>query len=267
MLRPLHLTMLCAISALALSRTASAGPFLVSQAEYPSEWAAMNGVKATPPKAILPTGRTVAPVGRLNGAPNLPTMLAIHGNQVAVLANGATPFQTLTFYDAETFNPIDRLAAFSKLVPNQLVALATRGGSGIALNRLHTGASGTVYVPKEDAAQKIAQGKATLVAESNPTAIPTTLLSHSDFFQGLTAGRDGVFYATGGDSDKVIALRSKDGKARVIRQYILQWQSFSRNSVSLPILGRSAKEVSVLSRLRSDRPRQPSPLCYRYAGQ
>ena len=32
MARPIHLTMLCAISALALSRTALAGPFLVSQA-------------------------------------------------------------------------------------------------------------------------------------------------------------------------------------------------------------------------------------------
>ena len=32
MVRPIHLTMLCAISALALSRTALAGPFLVSQA-------------------------------------------------------------------------------------------------------------------------------------------------------------------------------------------------------------------------------------------
>ena len=242
MVRPIHLTMLCAISALALSRMALAGSFLDSPAEYPSELAAMNGVKATPPKAILPTGRAVAPVGRLNGTPNLPTMLAIRGNQVAVLANGATPFQTLTFYDAQTLKRIDRLAAFSKIVPTKPVALATRGGSGIALNPLHTGATGTVYVPKEDAVQKIAQAKATLAAESNPIAIPTTLLSHSDFFQGLTAGPDGVFYATGGDSDKVIALRSKDGKARVIRQYLLQWQSFPRNQYPYQYQGDQQKK-------------------------
>ncbi|MHB1749416.1 MAG: hypothetical protein ACYCR3_04780, partial [Acidithiobacillus sp.] len=79
----------------------------------------------------------------MNGTPNLPTMLAIRGNQVAVLANGATPFQTLTFYDAQTLKRIDRLAAFSKIVPTKPVALATLGGSGIALNPLHTGATGT----------------------------------------------------------------------------------------------------------------------------
>ena len=217
------------VAILVINDQAMASPFLDSQAEYQTELAAMKRTATKSPKAVLPTGRIVAPVGKLNGTPNFPVMLVLQGNRVAVLANGATPFQTLTFYDAQTLKRLDRLAAFSKVAPPKPVALATSGGSGIVENPLHAGPAGEVYVPKEDAAQKIAHAKATLAAERNPRAIPTVLLSHSDLFQGLTAGPGGIFYATGGDSDKVVALRSVRGKVEVTHQYMLQWQPFPRN--------------------------------------
>ena len=206
-----------------------AGPFLDGQADYQAELAAMKRVATKSPMAILPTGRFVTPVGMLNGTPNFPTMLAVQGRQVAVLANGATPFQTLTFYEAQTLKRLDRLAAFSKVAPPKHIALATPGGSGTAENPLHAGSAGVVYVPKEDAAQKITQAKATLAAESNPRAIPTALLSHSDLFQGLAAGPGGRFYATGGGSDNVVTLSVMHDQVKVTHQYTLQWQSFPRN--------------------------------------
>ena len=179
--------------------------------------------------ATLPTGRIVTPAGIINGTPNFPTMVAAEGGFIAVLANGATPFQTITFYSRNSLERLDRLAAFAKVAPTRPMALATSGGNGIALNPEHAGAAGVVYVPKENAALKIRQAKATLAVESNPNPIPTALLSHSDLFQGLTAGTDGIFYATGGDSDNVVALRDVHGKVQILHQYTLQWQSFPKD--------------------------------------
>ncbi|MBU2720843.1 quinoprotein amine dehydrogenase, beta chain-like protein, partial [Acidithiobacillus ferridurans] len=192
--------------------------------------------------ATLPTGRTVAPTGVINGTPNFPTMAAADGNRIAVMANGATPFQTITFYDGKDLRRVDRLAAFSKVAPVKPVAHATLGGSGIALNPLHAGAAGVVYVPKEGAALKIARAKAALAAESEPQAIPTSVISHSDFFQGLTAGPDGTFYATGGDSDQVVALRSVQGKVEVIHRYSLQWQAFPKDQYPYQYQGNQQKK-------------------------
>ncbi len=179
--------------------------------------------------AILPTGRKVSPVGVINGTPNFPTMVAISDGEIAVLANGATPFQTITFYDAKTLDRIDRFAAFSEFALNSPMAIATLSGMGIADNPAHTGAAGTVYIPSKHSAFKIIAAEKTLMAEINPKSIPTTVLSRSDLFQGLTAASDGVFYATGGNSDKVIALKQEQGKVVIIRQYSLQWQPFPKN--------------------------------------
>ena len=192
--------------------------------------------------ATLPTGRIVTPVGAINGTPNFPTMVAADGNRIAVLANGATPFQTITFYDGNNLRRVDRLAAFSKVAPVQPMAYATPDGSGIAINPQHAGAAGVVYIPKEGVALKIAQAKATLAAESDSQAIPSSVISHSDFFQGLTAGPDGTFYATGGDSDQVVALRSVQGKVEVIHRYPLQWQAFPKDQYPYQYQGNQQKK-------------------------
>ena len=239
MVRNIDLAMLCAISVLVLSRPVPAAPVLADPAEHPSAWAVMRGVL---PKIVLPTGRALAPVGSLNGTPNLPTMLAVQDGRVAVLANGATPFQTITFYDAQTLHRQDRLATFPKAAPSKPVALTTPGGSGILLNPLHAGSAGTVYVPQENAARKIAQAKATLAAESNPRAIPTALLSHSDLFQGLAAGPGGQFYATGGGSDNVVTLSVMHDQVKVTHQYTLQWQPFPRNQYPYQYQGNHQKK-------------------------
>lgn len=53
----------------------------------------------------LPTGRRVLPVGTIAARPNFPTGIAIIGNHIAVLANGATRTQSITFYNRPTLEP------------------------------------------------------------------------------------------------------------------------------------------------------------------
>ncbi|XXY96018.1 bifunctional YncE family protein/alkaline phosphatase family protein [Acidithiobacillus sulfuriphilus] len=54
-------------------------------------------------------------------------------------------------------------------------------------------------------------------------------MGHQSFFQGLAAGPDHTFYATGGDSNDVAAFTMKDGKPMLLRRYPLTWQSFPKN--------------------------------------
>ena len=174
---------------------------------------------------VLPTWRRVSPVGTIVSTPNFPTKVLSVGGHILVLANGATPFQTVTWYGPDLQRQT-RLAAFSKEAPAKATVFAVGGGTALALDPRHTGASGMVYSTDQPAQERAAEAAATERAEENPAAIPTAVLSHNDLFQGLAAGRNGIVYATGGKSDKVLALKMAHDKVRVVRQYLLQWQRF-----------------------------------------
>ncbi len=177
---------------------------------------------------ILPTWRTVTPVGTVVSTPNFPTQVAVAHGQVAVLANGATPFQTITWYDSR-LRRLVRLAAFAKTVPPKPVAFATPGGSGVAVQPRHAGAGATVYVTDQPAAVRVHEAQESLEAERNPKAVPTLAISHADLFQGLIAGPDGRWYATGGDADVAYALRVQGDGVRVLRSYPLTRQAFPKS--------------------------------------
>jgi len=177
---------------------------------------------------VLPTWRKVTPVGTLSSTPNFPTQLAIGDGKVAVLANGATPFQTVTWYGLD-LHRLTRLAALSQAVPPKPVAFATPGGTGIAIDVQHAGASGTVYTTNQSAARREAEAQSSLHAEANPKSIPTTAIGHADLFQGLVAGPDNTFYATGGNADAVYALRVDHNQVTVEHTYPLTWQPFPKN--------------------------------------
>ncbi len=174
---------------------------------------------------VLPTWRRVSPVGTIVSTPNFPTKVLSVGRHILVLANGATPFQTVTWYSADLQRQT-RLAAFGKQAPAKATATALEDGMALALNPRHTGAAGMVYSTDQPPKKRAAEAMAAARAEENPQPIPTTVVSHNDLFQGLAAGRNGIVYATGGDSDKVLALKMEDDQVRVIRQYRLQWQMF-----------------------------------------
>ncbi len=177
---------------------------------------------------ILPTWRKVTPVGTITSTPNFPTQLAVRHGRVAVLANGATPFQTVTWYD-DSLQRIGRLAALSQAVPPKAVAFATPGGTGIAIDPQHAGASGTVYTTNQPATVREREAQSTLKVEANPHRVATTTLGHADLFQGLTSGAKGIWYATGGNADAVYALQIQKGRVRVLHTYHLTWQPFPKD--------------------------------------
>ena len=71
---------------------------------------------------ILPTGRVVSPVGTVNGTPNFATDIVPWGNDLAVLANGATRAQTISVYQRRTLQLQARLKAFKSSPARQLSA-------------------------------------------------------------------------------------------------------------------------------------------------
>lgn len=177
---------------------------------------------------VLPTWRRVTPVGVIASTPNFPTKVLSVADRVLVLANGATAFQTVTWY-TRNLSRQTRLAAFGKAAPTRASVSAYGGTSALALDPRHAGAAGRVYSTNQPAARRIAEALATERAEENPNGIPTTIVSHSDLFQGLAAGGNGIVYATGGNSDNVLALRRVGDTVRVVHQYRLRWQRFPRS--------------------------------------
>lgn len=177
---------------------------------------------------ILPTWRRVRPVGTIVSTPNFPTKVLNVGTHVLVLANGATPFQTVTWYGLDLRRQT-RLAAFGKAAPAKETVFTLSDGTSTAVDPLHTDAAGTVYSTNQPPARRAAEAVAAVRAEENPHAIPTTIVSHSDLFQGMAAGGNGIVYVTGGNSDQVLALRMAGDTVRVVRRYPLRWQRFPRS--------------------------------------
>ena len=177
---------------------------------------------------ILPTWRRVTPVGTIVSTPDFPTKVLSVSGHVLVLANGATPFQTVTWYGFDLRRQA-RLAAISAQAPTRPTVITAAKGSAKALIPRHTGAAGWVYSTNQPVKVRVAEAMAAAKAEENPHAIPTTIASHSDLFQGLANGTGGIVYATGGDSDEVLALQMTADKVRVIRRYRLRWQPFPKD--------------------------------------
>ncbi|MGC8519161.1 MAG: bifunctional YncE family protein/alkaline phosphatase family protein [Steroidobacteraceae bacterium] len=176
---------------------------------------------------VLPTWRRISPVGTLISTPNFPTKVLSVGAHVLVLANGATPFQTVTWY-SPALRREARLASFSGVAPSKLSVKTFASGSAIAADPRHTGPAGAVYSTNEPAKTRAAQALATERAQRNPHPIVTAVVSHRDLFQGLAAGPNGIVYATGGASDRVLALQMHHGAVHVVREYPLKWQAFPR---------------------------------------
>ena len=174
---------------------------------------------------VLPTWRRVAPVGTIASTPNFPTRVLSVGGDVLVLANGATPYQTVTWYDRQLRRRA-RLAAFSRSAPVRATVSSSRNGLTQAIDPRHPSAGGTVYAPAQAAPRRRVEALATATIDRSARRVPTTVVSHSDLFQGLAASADRIVYATGGNSDQVLALRIDGGRIAVVRRYPLQWQAF-----------------------------------------
>lgn len=176
----------------------------------------------------LPSGRKVGPVGTINDTANFPTMVVPYAGGVAVLANGASPSQSI-----ELFGPqLQRqalLAIYRDGTPKKPVSIPLPNGTGIAEAPSAPLAGGVAYRTKAQPQELAADAAATLRSEASKKALDATVIGHGDLFQGLTSGPDGTLYATGGVSDQVLAMRMVDGKLQVIHHYSLQWQKFPKD--------------------------------------
>ena len=191
---------------------------------------------------VLPTWRRVAPVGTIAGTPNFPTRVLSVGNDVLVLANGATPYQTVTWYDRD-LRQRARVAAFSRRAPDRATVAPSPDGLTQAIDPRHPDAGGTVYAPAQAAATRAAEARATAKTEQSAATVPTTIVSHSDLFQGLAAGADRTVYATGGNSDQVLALRMVEGRVTIVRRYLLRWQAFPSDQYPYTYQGHHGKQA------------------------
>lgn len=201
---------------------AASPPYLIAR---PVTVTAANRARYT---AILPTWRRVTPVGTLAGTPNFPTKVLPVDGHVLVLANGATLFQTVTWYGLDLQRQA-RLATYTAEAPARATVATLANGTGQAVDPRHPEADGEVYAPGQPATVLAAEALATQRAEQLPGTLPTTIASHSDLFQGLAEGPRGIVYATGGNSDQVLALKITGTAVTVLRRYPLRWQSFPKD--------------------------------------
>jgi YVTN family beta-propeller protein len=63
---------------------------------------------------VLPTGRTVSPVGMVNGSPNFVTQVVPFGDDIAVLNDGAARTQAVTLYAGQTLHRLAHFVAYEK---------------------------------------------------------------------------------------------------------------------------------------------------------
>lgn len=181
--------------------------------------------------AILPTGRLITPVGTVVGTPNFPTGVAIGPKGVIlVLANGATPFETLSTY-GPALEPMSQLAALKGPLPPQgLSVKAGLGGGSTAIDLDAPDASVKVYDPAESNRRKRAYTRrAAARARRYVAPFRLTVIPHQNLFQGVVTTPAGMIYATGGMSDNVLALRLIRGRLRIVRRYGLRFQPFPRD--------------------------------------
>ena len=165
---------------------------------------------------ILPTGRHISPVGLLNKTPNFATNVAVWHNLVAVLANGATFYQTITLYNRRTLKEIAQYKAYKQRRlkrfkhPN-LVVYNPKRAKGASLNKTMAQFS---YAPNKN----------------------------QDLFQGLAFAPNGVLYAAGGRVNDVVALKLINNKLVVFRKYPLKFQPFPKNQYPYEYQGHESKK-------------------------
>ncbi|MHB1665359.1 MAG: YncE family protein, partial [bacterium] len=183
----------------------------------------------------LPTGRFISPAGLLNKTPNFSTNVVTHGKYIAVVANGATFFQTITIYNRKTLEEVAQYRAYKEKKFKK---------------RRFKKFKKIIYNPKKAHHSSLNKAFSQMVYAKN---------KNQDLFQGIDFASNGILYAAGGGVNDVIALKiEKNGKLRVIKKYYLQWQPFPENQYPYQYQGHQKLKPYILhSDLHSDTPGAP----------
>jgi DNA-binding beta-propeller fold protein YncE len=164
----------------------------------------------------LPTGRKITPVGLINGTPNFATNVAVWHNLVAVLANGATFYQTITVYNNHTLKEVAQYKAYKER----------------RLKKFKR-PNFVIYNPKQAKSSSINKTMAQFSYAKN---------KNQDIFQGLAFASNGILYAAGGGVNDVIALKLIKNKMVVVKKYRLQYQPFPENQYPYQYQGHQFKK-------------------------
>jgi YVTN family beta-propeller protein len=146
---------------------------------------------------ILPTGRLVAPVGLITGTPNFPTGIAVASNLVAVLSNGATAAQTITFYDLKTLVRVGQVSGVRPGV-NKMPADAGAVVKGQNFFQGLIAAHGIFYAAggasNDVLAISLANGTPTVIHRYTLTAQPFPHSQYPYVYQGMRSKKPRHFY-------------------------------------------------------------------------
>jgi len=149
---------------------------------------------------ILPTGRITSPVGMINGTPNFATAVLPLGHIILVLANGATPTQTITLYNARDLQKIGQVAGYKSKRktpgPSRNHVLAIKHQN--FFQGLATGPRGTFYAAGGDtndvAAFRFLNGKLALIRRYPLQWQPFPSTQYPYRYQGHRVGAPRLFY-------------------------------------------------------------------------
>ena len=164
----------------------------------------------------LPTGRKITPVGLINGTPNFATNVAVWHNLVAVLANGATFYQTITVYNNHSLKEVAQYKAYKER----------------RLKKFKR-PNFVIYNPKQAKSSSINKTMAQFSYAKN---------KNQDIFQGLAFASNGILYAAGGGVNDVIALKLIKNKIVVVKKYRLQYQPFPKTQYPYQYQGHQFKK-------------------------
>ncbi|EQD62899.1 Quinoprotein amine dehydrogenase, beta chain, partial [mine drainage metagenome] len=92
-------------------------------------------------------------------------------------------------------------------------------------------------------------------------------IPNQSLFQGLSAGRAGMLYATGGASDDLLAFTTHGGTLALQRRYALRWQAFPRRQYPYQYAGNWQQARLFYPVQRGDRACRQARLCHWPAGQ
>ena len=144
------------------------------------------------PSSVLPSGRTLTPVGALAPTANFPVRVLPLGGTLAVLETGASHEQHV-----ELFEPGPRPQRIARFDASERMRTASAGAT-------------------------VAQGR-----RGDAAGQGARRLQHQSLFQGMAASPDGrMLFVAGGDSDDLLALRRDGDRLLPQRRYPLHWQDF-----------------------------------------
>ncbi len=164
----------------------------------------------------LPTGRFISPIGKITATQNFPTNVKVCKNYIIVVSNPSKKIQKLTLYNRKNLKPIAVLEAFE-------------GRNNVEYNGPiieFVQPSDLKKYPDYDA---YSNQFASYYISIPYSKIPTTVITHQSFFQGLTVSKNGTIYAAGGVTGNILAVKYIKGRLKALKSYHLKWQSFPRN--------------------------------------